>query len=46
MTNRFIDLLLKKHRQAEEKALSESFKLYEDKDYTRYDPWQDDIKEK
>jgi hypothetical protein len=46
MRNRFIDLLLEKNHQAEKKALSESLRLYEDKDYTKYDPWQDDNKEK
>ena len=46
MRNRFIDLLLEKNRQAEKNALSESFGLYEEEDYTKYDPWQDDDKEK
>lgn len=42
MKNRFIDLLIEKHRKAEEKALNESWSInYDDNDPTKYDPWKD-----
>jgi hypothetical protein len=45
MKNRFIEYLLEKQRRAEEIAMEESAKLYDDSDPTQYDPFKDEAKE-
>ncbi len=45
MKNRFIEYIIEKQRREEEIAMEKSYKLYDDSDPTKYDPFEDETKE-
>jgi hypothetical protein len=45
MKNRFIEYILEKQRQEESVAMNDSYKLYDEPDPTKYNPFNDEQKE-